>query len=135
MSDIQHIFETADLRLTKQRRLIIDVFLRHKKPITAQTIISELSEQLDPVTVYRNVEQLSTSGILKNLQLGERAAYYEINHNDDHHHIICKICRRIESIEICDNHQLEKQALDQSKKFVQITKHMLEFEGVCKQCK
>lgn len=134
MEKVYKSLQEANLRLTKQRKLILDFLISQKKPVTSQEIISALTAKLDPVTVYRNVDQLASEKILRKLEFGERANYYEINHGDDHHHIICKNCKKIEPIDICHNQQLNSIADKLSKKFSQISGHMLEFYGVCKSC-
>lgn len=135
MVNLDNLLKSKNLRLTKQRSTILNLFLKSKKPINAQFIIDKLRKQMDPVTVYRNLDNLTDVGILKYVELGERAKFYEINHGDDHHHIMCIKCKYIEPIDICNNHDLDKTAKKFSKKFSQISGHVLEFKGVCKSCK
>jgi Fe2+ or Zn2+ uptake regulation protein len=72
---------------------------------------------------------------IQEVEFGDGKKRYEIAINrPHHHHVICLNCKRVEDI------PLEKELLSQEKLIEDLTKyrlteHMLEFFGLCENCK
>ncbi len=129
------ILKENHYRLTKGKVEILLALLKADKPIRIEDIAKNLNVKLDIVTIYRAVNGFSGKGIIKKINLGDMAAYYEIHHAEHHHHhIICNICGLFEDIEDCHAINLEKKTLQISKSFETINSHSLEFFGLCKKC-
>ncbi len=129
------ILKENDYRLTKGKVEILLTLLKADKPIKIEDVVKNLNIKLDIVTIYRAVNSFLGKDIIKKINLGDMAAYYEINHAEHHHHhIICNICGLVEDIEDCHAINLEKKTLQISKSFETINSHSLEFFGVCKKC-
>ena len=114
------------------------IFEKSKLPLAAQGIYIQLKKlrkgkNVDEVTVYRNLTKLEEDGILKRVNLRKDAIYYELN-IDDHHHIICTNCGRVEDFEVCDMDQLIKKTVAQASHFKNVREHTLELFGVCNTC-
>lgn len=86
-------------------------------------------------TVYRNLEILATSGLIKKLDPGLPQMRFEGN-MDEHYHITCMECGKIEDAPIEPLHDtledLEKALGNMTKNG--IFGHKLEFIGLCKEC-
>lgn len=119
------------LKITLPRLRVLD-FLVGKAPVTALEIQNEL--KLDKVTVYRTLKTLEEKGVVRSVELGKRSKYYELDHADDHHHITCIRCGKIEAVYMCPVEGIEERVLNASSEFSELASHMLEFQGVCKSC-
>lgn len=129
------ILKDNGFRITRGKLDIVLSFLCDRTPRTVEQIYDSLSDRPDLVTVYRSVNSLAEKGVIKKINLGGLAAYYEISHADHHHHhIICTVCGMVEDIEDCHTANIETRTLQNSKSFQSITSHSLEFFGVCDSC-
>jgi len=119
-------------RQTAERKGILATLTRATKPLTAAEIQSCLGTAAHTATVYRALQDLVQSGEVRQVELGGRAARYELN-TEHHHHIVCTSCGEIEDVH-AEPKGLEGKVLSQSKKFKTVSSHSLEFFGVCKEC-
>jgi Fe2+ or Zn2+ uptake regulation protein len=119
-------------RQTEERKGILATLTRATKPLTAAEIQSCLGTTAHTATVYRALQDLVQLGEVRQVELGGRAARYELN-TEHHHHIVCTTCGDIEDVHT-EPRGLEKAALVESKKFKSVHAHSLEFFGVCKKC-
>jgi Fe2+ or Zn2+ uptake regulation protein len=81
------------MRITKQRRAIIEVLKEQKKPLSAADL-HELLPAIDLVTIYRNLDQFAQQKLIKKVQLDTQEAQYEYQ-KQPHHHAICTECKRV----------------------------------------
>ena len=88
-------------------------------------------------TVYRNVELLSSLGILSRVNFDDGRTRYELNSADpqthQHHHLICLKCRKIIEFEEDLLENLEKVINEKSG--FDIVNHEVKFYGYCSDCK
>lgn len=112
---------------TKQRELILKEIKKLKNHPTAEYIYEILREK-DPTiglcTVYRNLEKFASMGLIKKIS-GKTSKYDPTITN--HHHIVCKICGKIEDIDFTiDDKKIEEMGykLDSIK-----------INAICKNCK
>jgi len=123
----------AGLRVTRQRRAMLDVLSKVTKPLSAEETYSHLKEgSCDLVTVYRSLEQLERVGVV---QLGVRengTKVYCLSHgNDHHHHLTCRSCGRTERVDVCMGEELEK--VGKAFGFSELS-HVMELFGLCPEC-
>jgi len=131
MNSTPQVLRMAGLRATKERISLYDELAKAKKPITAEVLKSKLRD-VDLVTVYRNLETFVSEGLVERLSLHTTHAHYEIKHKH-HHHVVCERCDRIIPVDVC----LPKGFLDSVRRksgVASITRHQLEFSGICKRC-
>ena len=90
------------VRLTRQRKLLLDLIDRSGRHLDAETLYLMAHEQdakLNRVTVYRTLRMLKESGLVDELDLahfeGEKH-YYETRMKQEHAHVICLRCGRVE---------------------------------------
>ncbi len=119
------------LRNTPARSSILKFLEESKSPVDVSQIIEHLrSKKLrtNKVTVYRTLETLVENGQVQKLEFGEGKFRYEIK-REDHHHLICTKCSRIQDFEDNYMEKLEKEVL-KNRNF-KVNYHSLELFGVC----
>src|SRR5450631_4604829 len=99
---IQNSLRERGVRLTRQRRILLDLLDRSGKHLNAESLY-QMAKEKDPklnrVTVYRTLKLLKEGGLVDELDLahfeGEKH-YYETRLKQEHAHIICLRCGRVE---------------------------------------
>ena len=129
--DTNTLLKDSGLKITPARQIIFGAFLKSKKPLSVKELKSKL-KNMDEVTIYRNIEQLASVGLISRVAISNERAYFERVH-EHHHHIVCTICGTLEDIHDCIV-PTEALVLKKVKGFHKITSHSLEFFGVCKMC-
>jgi Fur family ferric uptake transcriptional regulator len=99
---IEQTLKDRGVRLTRQRRLLLDLIDNSGKHLDAETLYrmaKEKDTKLNRVTVYRTLKMLKAGGLVDELDLahfeGEKH-YYETRLKREHAHIICLRCGRVE---------------------------------------
>lgn len=123
--------KSRGLKITVGRLGLLDIFKHNKKPLAVKEIAKNLKGQ-DLVTLYRNIESLQKLGMIKQIKLKDRQAYYELFSSDHHHHIICNNCNKLVDVKIKEV-TLNKKLLHKLG-FAKVTDHSLEFFGICRSC-
>ena len=122
------------LRMTHQREVILDELGRCKNHPTADALYERVKKRLPRIslaTVYRNLEILSEAGMIKKLEISGRQKRFDWD-LDQHDHIFCVQCRRVDNIEIERDQKLSlPPGQDQG---YQIAGCRVEFFGVCPKC-
>ena len=125
------------LKITKQRRTVLNVFLECKDHVSVEELYSIVSEQEPKIglaTIYRTLALLTKSGLALEMDFGDGQKRYESSFMSAHHdHMVCTECGKI--IEF--NHPLiekyqEEIAIQNGFK---ITSHKLDLFGHCSNCK
>ncbi len=95
-------FSARGLRLTSQRRVLLDVMQFATEHLDAATLLRlsrERDTSIDRATVYRTLELLKKLRLIDELDLmhlnGEKH-YYEARSESDHIHLACFQCGKIE---------------------------------------
>jgi Fur family ferric uptake transcriptional regulator len=90
------------IRLTKQRQLLLELLDKTGAHLDAESLY-QLAHQRDPklnrVTVYRTLKLLKEGGLVDELDLmhyGGDQHYYETRTKQEHAHVICLRCGRVE---------------------------------------
>jgi Fur family ferric uptake transcriptional regulator len=123
------------LKLTPQRRLIVDIIHDAKTHITAEEIISGVQSRMPGVhksTIYRTLEILEEAGCVYKSEMGSQSIYHHAEEGH-HHHLICNRCGK--TIE-CDEDLFAPLArsLGQKYGFYVDFKHMV-MNGICGDCR
>jgi Fur family ferric uptake transcriptional regulator len=101
-SGIRQSLQQKGVRLTRQRQILLDLIDQSGKHLDAESLY-HLAKEKDPklnrVTVYRTLKMLKTSGLVDELDLmhfnGEQH-YYETRMKQEHAHVVCLRCGRVE---------------------------------------
>jgi len=124
------------LRATPARIAVMKFLENTKTPVDVQMIKNYLDKQnvsSDAATVFRIMNIFTEKGITKQISFNEGKFRYELASREDHHHLICKNCGKVEDFSYCAIAALEKDI--QKKKGFLVTSHALEFYGLCESCK
>lgn len=125
------------LRMTPQRGLILEVFLRSERHLSSEdlyNLVKKKDRSIGQATVYRTLKLLSESGIARGVDFGEGMTRYEHDFGHEHHdHLICERCRR--SIEVMDPRIEDLQEKLAREHGFRITSHKLDIFGICSACR
>ena len=132
--DFRKLLRKSGYKATPSRLAILTVFTKNKNPMSVQEIIEAAPSDMDQATVYRTVKSLAANGILRKIDLRHNHAHYELADIDDHHHLICLSCGKIENVEHHNVAAMERAIVQNAKHFAEIKQHTLEFYGICKAC-
>ncbi len=122
-------------RITGPRQAILDVLRRHEHPITNKEVLAALPEgECDLATVYRSMHLLEEMGMVQRFDFGDGSTRFELvaDHDDHHHHLVCRRCAAVVEIAECFPSELEDRIARQAG-FKSIS-HKLEFFGLCPKC-
>ena len=128
------MLENTSLRMTKQRRTILEKLCSVKTHPTADDMYEMVRETLPNVslgTVYRNLEILSETGVIQKLDIGGTKKRFDGN-IATHSHVRCKDCGRVDDVDFEVGVNLEDAVAPYTD--YKITKHRLEFIGMCPEC-
>ena len=90
------------VRLTRQRRILLDLIDKTGEHLDAERLF-QMAKESDPklnrVTVYRTLKLLKEGGLVDELDLMHQAGeqhYYETRRKQEHAHVICLSCGKVE---------------------------------------
>jgi Fur family transcriptional regulator, ferric uptake regulator len=90
------------VRLTRQRKILLDLIDKTGQHLDAERLY-QLAKEKDPklnrVTVYRTLKLLKEGGLVDELDLMHQAGeqhYYETRRKQEHAHVICLGCGKVE---------------------------------------
>lgn len=128
------VLRDGNLKITKPRRVILSTLIQEHGPFTMEEIHQRIRrEACDLVTVYRCLATLEKVGLVRRCDFGDGSSRYEFSCCDSHHHhhIICKKCRKVETLDTCLVETLEKSVREMG--YTKVS-HSLEFFGICVSC-
>ena len=85
------------LKLTRQRELILNAFLRQEH-ITAEAMYHQLAKadpHLGLATIYRTLNLFCDAGLAQARHFGSQTKYDNVSHKGHHDHLICTGCEKI----------------------------------------
>ena len=137
VTKFQDFLQQQGLKLTSERTALIrEIFSTHYH-FEADELLFKMKQKnvkISRATVYRTLELLVKSGLVRRVHLGEDHYHYEhVSGNSHHDHLICTTCGGV--IEFHDE-ALEQRQLEicEKKKFTP-TFHNLQILGVCDSCR
>ncbi len=124
------------MRVTEPRQALLRVMIGEHGPFTIEELHQRVQkETCDLVTVYRCLEKLERAGLVRRCDFGDGCIRYEFREDGQghthHHHIICRTCRRVETLDICVMEEVERLVRERGYADVE---HSLEFFGLCPAC-
>jgi len=124
------------LKLTAQRRSMLEVLRSFHHPISPQELHARLSAGVcDLATVYRSMHLLERSDVVRRYDFGDGIVRFELVREDTqshHHHLVCIKCSGVVEIHECAIKNIEEHLADIHG--FQAVSHRLEFFGICPQC-
>jgi Fur family ferric uptake transcriptional regulator len=99
-TEIEGLLRRADLRVTRPRVAVLTAL--HDNPhADTDTIIGVVRSDLADVShqaVYDVLRALTAAGLARSFQPKGSVARYETRVDDNHHHVVCRTCRRIDDV-------------------------------------
>ena len=134
--DAVKLLHRCNLKITRQRLLVLHFLMRAKNPTSAKMIVNYAKHHhVDQATVYRILERFKDSNMINQIDLKEDFAYFELKDDkNDHHHLVCVACKKVEDFTGCNYETLMSKLDKNSHGFAKITGHSFELFGVCKTC-
>jgi Fur family ferric uptake transcriptional regulator len=133
--DPKEILKRYKLKVTPIRVSVFEVLETAKYPLGIPEVHKALENSgTNYVSVYRTMLAFAKAGIIRPVNLRHGHTDYELVSNDDHHHIVCTGCGKIEEFEDCCMDGLIKNVLKQNHSFKAVTDHALELFGTCNTC-
>ena len=122
------------LKLTPQRRLILDIIHDTPAHLTAEQILDHVQARVPGVnksTIYRTLELLEKLGCVVKSELKDRFVYHHTEEGH-HHHLVCRACSKILD---CDEDLFSSIGRELHKKygFRADFRHMV-ISGLCGDC-
>ncbi|MCP2731864.1 Fur family transcriptional regulator [Limnofasciculus baicalensis] len=120
--------QTLGMRLSRQRRLILELLWQAKEHLSARDIYDRLNQEgkeIGHTSVYQNLEALSSQGVIECIERAEGRLYGNIS--DAHSHVNCLDTNQIIDIYIQLPEELLKQIEAQTG--VRITEYRIDFYG------
>jgi Fur family transcriptional regulator, ferric uptake regulator len=135
---IVELLRANGMRITKNRRQILDTLLRAGKPLSLdeiQTRAGVAGDAPDYATVFRVMTLLESFQIAQRVHLNRPCSYYELVDPQQHYdHIICTECGSVTiMIDSCPVERVERK-IEKQYGFSEI-RHSLEFFGKCRECR
>jgi Fur family ferric uptake transcriptional regulator len=126
------------VRLTRQRKILLDLIDHSGKHLDAESLY-QLAKEKDPklnrVTVYRTLKLLKEGGLVDELDLmhyGGDQHYYETRLKQEHAHVVCLRCGKVEEFFGEPLQKLRRQV--ESHLGFQILVARTEIGGYCPNC-
>ncbi len=132
---LQHL-RAKGLRLTEQRKAIINHFCCEGKHYSVEELYTELKHRIPHIghaTVYRTMQLLVDAGIAAERRFKDDITRYEPARRNAHHdHMICLRCGRIIEFTYKRIEQLQQEAAKRHN--FHAVSHKLELYGYCEDC-
>ncbi len=122
-------------RLTRQRKLVLEVVSDSQEHLDAETIYQlakERDENISLATVYRALAYLKATGLIQEHNLGEDHGHFESAQEQPHYHFICKNCGRVIEFEAPLMEEITRQLAE--REGVHVTGVHLLVSGECSDC-
>jgi Fur family ferric uptake transcriptional regulator len=90
------------LRISSARRLVLQSLFAASDPISAEALANRLTSAglpLDLASVYRNLETLERTGIVRHVHLGHGPGLYTLAGGGEREYLVCDRCGRVEAVE------------------------------------
>lgn len=99
---VSNILRAAGLRVTAPRQAVFAVLAETHEHLDAEAITQRTRAKLGKVshqTVYDVLAAFQDADLVRCLETaGMAAARYELQRHDNHHHMVCRKCHRIEDV-------------------------------------
>ena len=103
MDDLAALLRRQGLRNTAQRRAVLAA-LQANPHATAPELevllgVGEPSSVLSRQGLYNVLDDLTRADLVRSIEPAGSAARYELRVGDNHHHVVCRRCGRVEDID------------------------------------
>jgi Fur family ferric uptake transcriptional regulator len=131
------LLRSHGLKATPQRVQVLSLLATQKKPMSIAELQKKSTKNnaIDTVTLYRSLDTLIKSELVRSVDLRHGHTDYEfIGEGAHHHHLVCEKCGAIEDFDWCPEESFKQKILKNTSQFAAVTDHSLELFGICKKC-
>ena len=139
LDSIEGSLKERGVRLTRQRQILLELIDKTGEHLDAERLFQLAKEQdpkLNRVTVYRTLKLLKAGGLVDELDLMHHEGdqhYYETRLKQEHAHVICLRCGRVEEF---FGEMLQNMRNQVGSQFgFEIVFARTEFGGYCSHCR
>ena len=135
VNEIEQRLRQHGYRLTSPRSAVVDAVIGHDRPFTAEQLVAELSEGIEPIgraTVYRTLEVLASMDVLTRIVTPDGHPSYISGTPGHRHHLLCEVCGTTVTFTACPIDDLISSLASDTR--FEIKDHTLEVFGVCPTC-
>lgn len=121
-------------RMTKQRKLILEVLRNTTIHPTADWIYEQVRKEISNIslgTVYRNLKLLAEMGEISVLDYGSSYSRFDGN-PENHYHFTCTKCNSVFDVNIPMDKIIDEEITNKTPFLVK--SHRMEFYGLCSKC-
>ncbi len=130
----KNLLNSANLRKTQPRILVLKALINANRPLTAEQITSDITTNIpNKVTIYRILESFLSASLIHKVFLNQRAWHFELadncTENQCHPHFTCTSCDK--------THCLTEISIPMAKsphKGFLINHQSTQLKGLCPQC-
>ena len=125
-------------RITRQRRIIVEMVFSHHDHFDADELIDHLKEliaqrKVSRPTVYRTLSELVEAGMLRKMVLGGRSVYEHEYGYPSHDHLYCQMCNKLIEFQSPELEQI-RNAVARKHDF-RVNSHRMFITGICAECR
>ena len=96
LQDAVAVLRERGLRLSAVRRRVLETLFEHEAPMSAEQIARR--RELDPSSVYRNLEALEGHGLLRHVHLGHGPGLYALRGQGEREYLYCEGCGAVRTL-------------------------------------
>ncbi|PMB84539.1 hypothetical protein CJ205_00220 [Dolosicoccus paucivorans] len=122
------------IRITPQRRVILEYMIQTTKHPTVEEIYQDLlpdNPGMSVATVYNNLNVLVKEGFVTEMKFSGVTSRYDFV-GEHHHHIVCEKCNRISDFHFNQTNDIVDKA--QSETGYKVSAAKIELYGLCPKC-
>ncbi|MFN8157891.1 MAG: Fur family transcriptional regulator [Candidatus Nanopelagicales bacterium] len=101
LTDFPTRLRASGLRVTRPRLAVLEAVRTHPHSDT-ETVIHAVRDDLGEVSVqavYDVLKALTSAGLLRRIEPAGSVPRYEMRTGDNHHHVVCRRCGRIDDVD------------------------------------
>jgi Fur family transcriptional regulator, ferric uptake regulator len=133
---LRDYLRSRHLRMTPERRWVLQGILSRQGHFHAEELLTFLHRRQMPVsraTLYRTLDHLMASGLVKRHRFGGDHALFEPSFGRHHHdHMVCDRCGEVLEFVNEDIERLQDQVC--ARHGFSATNHVMQIFGVCARC-
>lgn len=127
----------AGYKLTNARLIVLDVLENNNGHMTSTDVleaVAQVDESIGRASIFRTLDLLTQLAIIRPTYIDSSITpTYVLLPDGHHHHIVCTQCNRVIHFDDCGLDVLARRLETQFG--VTISGHLLEFFGVCEDCR
>lgn len=123
------------MKYSKQRELVLKVLQENMVHPTADYVFALLKKEMPNIslaTVYRNLNLLADSGMIKKLEGLDGVARFD-HHTHNHYHFICSKCNKVYDVPYDIAPELADKILAETGLVVE--SYDISCKGICQDCR